>query len=203
MGTGRLESFSDGVIAVAITLLALGIVVPPVGGSSLISQLGRQWPTYAAYVVSFMTIGIIWINHHVMLARLREADHLILIVNLLLLMCIGILPFTTKLMAVYLRQRSGAATAAALYAGSLLLMSLVFSALNRLILLHRHQMLRDPMSLEQRRRIWTQAFTGVIPYVLATALAFVSAYVTLAICAAVAVFYTQPVASGLRRDRGQ
>ena len=92
MGTNRLESFSDGVIAVAITLLVLGITVPNprrIRIAACVYELGTHWPDYAAYAVSFVTIGIIWINHHAMISRLREADHTILILNLLLLMSIG------------------------------------------------------------------------------------------------------------------
>ena len=114
MGTNRLESFSDGVIAVAITLLVLGISVPPPGtGEPLGHALLGHWAQYAAYATSFITIGIIWINHHVMIGRLREADHPILILNLLLLMSIGILPFATELMAKYLQQSHGESLAAA------------------------------------------------------------------------------------------
>ncbi len=86
---------------------------------------------YAAYVTSFLTIGIIWINHHVMIRRLREPDHMILFLNLLLLMSIAVLPFATSLMAAYLRESSGQHLAAAIYSGSLLLMAVCFAALNR------------------------------------------------------------------------
>ena len=72
---------------------------------------------YAAYVTSFLTIGIIWINHHVMIRRLREPDHTILFLNLLLLMSIAVLPFATSLMAAYLRESSGQHLAAAIYSG--------------------------------------------------------------------------------------
>jgi uncharacterized membrane protein len=82
VGTNRLESFSDAVIAVAITLLVLGITVPaPGSGESLGHALLSKWPEYAAYVTSFVTIGIIWINHHVMINRLACADHAILILK--------------------------------------------------------------------------------------------------------------------------
>ena len=119
MGTNRLESFSDGVIAVAITLLVLGLVVPSVDPHhphTLIWLLGRRWPEYAAYATSFLTIGIIWINHHVMIGRLHRTDHSILILNLLVLMSIGALPFATSLMAAYLQAPRGQGTAAAVYA---------------------------------------------------------------------------------------
>jgi uncharacterized membrane protein len=197
MGTNRLESFSDGVIAVAITLLILDIKVPShATGESLAHALLGDWPHYAAYVVSFLTIGIIWINHHAMISRLQQADHSILILNLLLLMSIVLLPFTTELMAAYLRSSNGESLAAGLYSGSLLLMSVLFAALNRHILLERAHMMRVEATLEERRRVLSRSITGLVPYLLATILAVLSPYVTLAICAAVAVFYALPVASG-------
>jgi uncharacterized membrane protein len=197
MGTNRLEAFSDGVMAVAITLLVLDIKVPPQHTSeSLLHALLHDWPHYAAYVVSFMTIGIIWINHHAMISRLAQADHSILILNLLLLMSIVLLPFATELMAAYLQATSGQSLAAGLYSGSLLLMSLLFAALNRHILLARAHMMRAEVPLEERRRVLSRSITGLVPYLIATILAVVSPYVTLAICAAVAVFYSLPVAVG-------
>jgi uncharacterized membrane protein len=193
MGTNRLESFSDGVIAVAITLLVLNIGVPSTHtGHTLAYDLGRQWPQYVAYVISFLTIGIIWINHHAMISRLREADHTLLILNLLLLMTIGILPFATDLVATH----RGQPLAAAIYGGCFMLMALAFSVLNREVLIVRGHLLAEALPLEQRRQIFRRAATGVLPYVLATALAFVSTYLTLGICAALAVYYATPLASG-------
>ena len=195
--TNRIEAFSDGVIAVAITLLVLTVTVPePAHGESLIHALVRHWPQFAAYVTSFLTIGIIWINHHAMLARLREVDQSILILNLILLMTIVILPFATELLARYLRDPSHQRTAAAVYAGAFLLMAIAFSIFNRQILLRRAHMLELELELRARRSIYRRAAIGVIPYAVATALAAVSAYLTLAICAALAVFYALPVASG-------
>jgi uncharacterized membrane protein len=197
MGTNRLESFSDGVIAVAITLLVLNISVPEPGpGRSLGHELGHMWPQYAAYIVSFLTIGIIWINHHAMINRLARSDHAILILNLLLLMSIGIMPFATALMATYLTGSSGQSLAAVVYGGSLLVMATVFAALNRHILLVKAHMLAEPLPEAQRRQILRRSARGLIPYVAATALAVVSPYLTLAICASLAVYYALPVASG-------
>jgi len=202
VGTNRLESFSDGVIAVAITLLVLGISIPSPNAThspSLIYQLGHQWPQYVAYVVSFVTIGIIWINHHAMISRLKRTDHSILILNLLLLLTIGLLPFATGVMAAYLRAPSGQSLAAAVYSGSFLLMSVAFASLNRHILLGRPHMLSAELSLPERRQILARSVIGLVPYLLATILAFVSAYITLAICAALVVFYALPIASGSDR----
>ncbi len=202
MSTGRLEAFSDGVIAVAVTLLALGIAVPQpdkLSGHTLGHALVAQWQVYAAYVVSFITIGIIWINHHVMIGRLRDADHPILMLNLLLLLTIGVLPFSTNLLATYLKRGSGEGLAAAVYAGSFLLMSIAFATLNRHILLRKPHRMRAELPLAERRRILARSISGLPPYVVATALAPVSAYVTLAICAALAAFYATPVAAGVAR----
>jgi len=201
--TGRLEAFSDGVIAVAITLLVLNIQVPapPLPhGKTLAHVLAGNWPVYAAYITSFLTIGIIWINHHVMIRRLREPDHMILFLNLLLLMSIAVLPFATDLMADYLKQSSGQHLAAAVYSGTFLVMALFFTTLNRHLLLVEPQRLREEIPLERRRQIFFRSVTGVIPYAIATALALVSPYVTLGICAAVAVFYAFPISSGGASD---
>src|SRR3954451_11888695 len=132
MSKTRVETFSDGVIAIAITLLVLDIHVPdPAGAETLSSRLAHQWPSYAAYAVSFMTIGIIWINHSAMLRRIVAVDHSILFLNLLVLMTIGVLPFTTALMAAYLKAENGENLAAVIYGGSFLLMSLAFFAIQQ------------------------------------------------------------------------
>jgi uncharacterized membrane protein len=191
----RLEAFSDGVFAIAITLLVLEIDVPAPGSGSLGRELAAQWPSYAAFVVSFLTIGIIWINHHAMVRRLRLVDHSILIWNLLLLMTVSILPFTTALVAAYLKESEGESLAAAVYSGSFLLMGLVFGLMNRHILFRRAGFLETEIAEPARRRTLRLAALGVLPYVLATALAPVSPYVSLAICAAVAVYYAMPLAS--------
>jgi uncharacterized membrane protein len=202
VSTNRLESFSDGVIAVAITLLVLDIRVPRTGGThSLAWKLGQQWPNYAAYAISFITIGIIWINHHAMISRLREADHVILILNLLLLLTIGVLPFATSLMAAYLREPAGAHLAAVIYGGALLVMSIAFATLNRHILLDKPHLIEPPLPADRRRQILFRSVVGMFPYVIAIALAPVSAYITLAISGAVAAFYALPLASGHERER--
>jgi uncharacterized membrane protein len=197
MSTGRLESFSDGVIAVAATLLVLNITVPGLKAhESLGHALLHQWPNYAAYAVSFVTIGIIWMNHHAMISRLRIADHVILMFNLLLLLWIALLPFATSLMAAFLRRGHGQHLAAGIYAGSFLAMSLSFAALNRHILLGKAELLHGEPSLERRREILRRSLTGLLPYALAVALAPLSPYATLGICAAVALFYALPISRG-------
>jgi uncharacterized membrane protein len=197
VSTNRLEAFSDGVIAVAITLLVLNLVVPdPARTNDLANALGHRWPGYAAYAISFITIGIIWVNHHAMIGRLREADHTILLLNLVLLLTIGVLPFATDLMASYLRAAHGEHLAAAIYAGAFLLMGIAFATLNRHILFDKVHLLETSLPPERRRQILIRSVSGLLPYAVAVALAAVSAYVTLAICGALAAFYATPLASG-------
>jgi uncharacterized membrane protein len=193
MGKARIEAFSDGVIAVAITLLALDLHVPnPAAPGSLAHHLGAQWPGYAAFVVSFLTIGIIWINHHAMLRRLVAVDHVVLMLNLVLLLTICLLPFTTALMAQYLRGGHGQKLAAAVYGGSLLLMSLAFLAMQRTILVSKIHLLHRDLTPDLRKAVLQRNAFGILPYVVATLGAIVTPYITLAICASLAAFYALP-----------
>jgi uncharacterized membrane protein len=189
----RTEAFSDGVIAVAITLLALDLHVPKASSAaSLAHQLGQQWPNYAAYAVSFLTIGIIWINHHAMLRRLVDVDHAVVMLNILLLMTIVVLPFSTALLSEYLKAGEGERLAAAIYGGSLLLMSLTFIAMHRQVLVAKPHLLDEHITEEHKRWLLRRNAIGLTPYALATAGAVLSPYVTLAICTLVAVFYALP-----------
>jgi uncharacterized membrane protein len=190
----RIEAFSDGVIAIAITLLVLDIHVPePHGEATLGHRLAEQWPSYAAYVVSFVTIGIIWINHTAMLRRLASVDHSILFLNLLLLLTIGVLPFTTALMAAYLKAAEGERLAAAIYGGSFTVMGLAFFAMQQHLLRRRVHLLHEHLTPAQvRSLVLRRNAAGLVPYALATAAAAISPYLTLAICAAVGVFYALP-----------
>jgi TMEM175 potassium channel family protein len=194
----RLEAFSDGVIAVAITLLALNLRVPSPDTLThgLAHALAQQWPSYVAYAISFTTIGIIWINHHAMIGRLRQPDHMILSLNLMLLLWIAELPFATDLMAAYLRQGHGENLAAAVYAGSFLMMAITFAALNRHILFPKSHLLATTLPEERRQEILRRSIRGLVPYALATVLAVVSPYVTLVICAVLAGYYALPIAQG-------
>ena len=104
-GSGRVEAFSDGVFAIAITLLILDLAVPPRASTPdgyLAAALGHEWPSYFAYLVSFLVIGIIWVNHHSVFARVRQVDRVVLFANLLLLLTVSAIPFPTQLLAEYL-----------------------------------------------------------------------------------------------------
>jgi uncharacterized membrane protein len=119
-GTTRLETFSDGVFAIAATLLVLEFTVT--SGRDLGSQLLHLWPDYLAYVTSFITIGIIWMNHHHTVSLMARADRTLLFLNILLLLTIAFLPFPTKLVAQYLRK-DGEEVAALAYAATFVVMA--------------------------------------------------------------------------------
>jgi uncharacterized membrane protein len=127
-GTGRFEAFSDGVFAIAATLLVLefsvesGSKAPPLG-----SQLLHLWPSYLAYLTSFVTIGIIWMNHHHAVSLIGRTDRTFLFINNLLLMTVAFLPFPTKLVAQFLQQ-DGEKAAALTYAATFVLMSVIFNS---------------------------------------------------------------------------
>ncbi|MBV9197801.1 MAG: DUF1211 domain-containing protein [Solirubrobacterales bacterium] len=198
MSTNRLESFSDGVLAVAITLLVLNITPPsPQAPGTLVHKLLAQWPAYAAYVTSFTTIGIIWINHHAMIGRLREADHAILMLNLLLLLTVAVIPFATSLFATYLKQGQGENLAAGIYGGVFLAMAIAFTTLQHQILMRKASLLKSALPLADRRTILLRSVSGIIPYVVATALAAVTPYATLVVTSALAAYYALPIASGV------
>jgi len=128
--TNRLEAFSDGVLAIAITLLVLELGVPEVGeDGGLIAALLAQWPEYLAYLVSFATIGAIWVAHSAVTEYLEEVDPTSLRLNLLLLFFVSLLPFTTRLLAEYFDVQDAERVAVTIYGLNLLLASVVLSAM--------------------------------------------------------------------------
>ena len=130
MSRGRLEAFSDGVFAVAITLLALNLAVKGPGYGTLAHQLAHQWPGYLAYLISFFTIGIIWVNHHTLVANVAVVTRTLLFLNLVLLLFVVLIPVATGTVADYLAEGGfDAKLAVAVYGIVLEGMSLSFAAM--------------------------------------------------------------------------
>jgi uncharacterized membrane protein len=189
--TNRVEAFSDGVLAIAITLLILEIGVPHVRGSQLLDALAHQWPSYAAYVVSFMTIGIMWVNHHALFDHVRAVDRGLLFVNVFVLGAIAFLPFPTALLATYLRSPDGGRVAAVFYCLALLTVGLGFLALWNY--LRRHPELRRPdLTDADLARALRRTWRGPAAYVVAALLSLLSPYAALAVCGAVAIYFVVP-----------
>jgi uncharacterized membrane protein len=185
----RLEAFSDGVFAVAITLLALDLAVKGPGNGDLASLLGHRWPAFVAYLISFFTIGIIWVNHHSMMNGVVAVTRGLLYLNLLLLAVVVTIPFATSTLADYLLDgRPNANTAAALFAGVFELMSIAFALVSEWVLRH-DQYVRDPMSAAAKKPARLSFYAGQVPYLIAFVVAFVNVWATVAITAATGIYY--------------
>ncbi len=127
MSTARLETFADGVFAIAATLLILNVDTQVAGDvEDLGAQVTHIWPSYLAYAVSFVTIGIMWINHHTVLAQVERADRRFLVANIGLLMCVAFVPFPTRLVAEHVRG-AGAQDAALVYGFTMVAMAIMFN----------------------------------------------------------------------------
>lgn len=131
--TSRTEAFSDGVFAIAITLLVLEIAVPEQDFANLWRGIGDQWPSYLGYVTSFLTIGGIWLSHHALFGRLEFVNRRVMQLNLLLLMAVSFLPFPTRLVAEAIREADAERPAVIFYGVVLLAISLVVAAMWRTV----------------------------------------------------------------------
>jgi uncharacterized membrane protein len=187
---GRLEAFSDGVFAVAITLLALGLKVGSPGEGSLVHQIADQWPSFAAYVVSFFSIGIVWVNHHALFKSLRREDNSrgLMFFNLVLLLFVVLIPFATATMAAYVRAGgTDAHVAAAIYGAVMEGMGLSFGAV--FLWCTRRTGFAAPLPPRAVRAAAVRFGLGTFFYAVAIAIAFLSAPIALAVNAAIALYY--------------
>ena len=189
---GRLEAFSDGVFAIAVTLLILEVKVGDEGGS-LAQRLRHAWPTYVAYLISFAVIGIMWINHHNMLQAVHSVDHTILVANLAMLLVISFIPFPTKIVGEHISQGTfdDKRTSVLLFGGTMVAASLVFPWL--WWALTRRPELRQPQVTEAMVRAGMRRnLLGLPTYSTATLVAVWFPVVSLAVFGALAVFYLLP-----------
>lgn len=192
-GTVRIEAFSDGVVAIAITLLVLEIKIPShveVSRHGLLHALALLWPSYLAFVTSFISILLIWVKHHWMVSLIKRTDHPFLYWNGLLLICITFLPFPTGLLAEYLLHEEGR-VAASLYAATVLAISLAFKGLwwhatKKGLLLAISPSLASTTEVQ---RITEQDRYGPLFYLVALGVSFFSEFLGIAICLLVPLFF--------------
>ncbi len=183
-GTGRLETFADGVFAIAATLLILD--VHRTSDATVTSSLVHAWPSYLAYVISFLTIGIIWVNHHTVMKQIDRVDRTFLFLNVIFLMVVAFSPFPTRVLAETLRDGSKAAAFA--YGLTFTAMAVTYGALwfyaatgRRLIAESADQRVVSGIS---------RSFApGSLIYGAATLSSLISAYLAVALYAAIALFY--------------
>jgi uncharacterized membrane protein len=181
----RTEAFSDGIFAIAATLLVLDLAVPK-PGPSLLAGLLQEWPAYAAYATSFLTIGIIWVNHHAVLERLERVDRGLLFLNVVFLLFVALIPFPTKVLAQYLQSGGDYAhVAAAAYGVAMILMGISFSILNY------YSMARGLIPVQRRLTFWQQFrySIGLLMYAVGTAVSLLDARAGLLIYAGMAFYY--------------
>ena len=189
MDRSRLEAFSDGVFAVAITLLALNLTVAgPTGHGSLTDQLQAHWPAFLAYLISFFMIGIVWVNHHVLVRAITAVDRTLLFLNLVLLLFVVLIPFATATVADYLTKNTWDANVAmALYGGVFLGMSIGFGAIFEWTL--HGQRVYQPLPAEQHWAARRRFVGGGLVYAVAIVVAFFNAIASFVIIGLVAVYY--------------
>jgi uncharacterized membrane protein len=188
----RTEAFSDGVLAIAVTLLVLDLRVPlrETFNGSLATALGERWPAYAAYVTSFLIIGIIWVNHHGVFELVSRVDRVALFLNLLLLMSVVAIPFTTALLSEYLLAGGpNARTAALIYSAVMLAMSMAFSALYTHVARRPAQLADGVDPAAVRRSIVRFSAIGLLLYLATIVVALFSAPLCLVAHFLIALYY--------------
>ena len=191
--TARIEAFSDGVFAIAITLLIIEVHVPArEHAETLGHELLRIWPSYLGYLTSFLTIGVMWINHHYVFELIDRVDRTMLLLNTLLLMLIAFVPFPTAVLAQFI-ETGGARAAAVLYGATLTLTALTYFAWWRYASAGR-RLMAEQVPDEVIDDI-TRAYTpGALLYGGAALVAFVQPWVSAALYLGIALFYALPLA---------
>jgi uncharacterized membrane protein len=195
MVTNRVEAFSDGVFAVAITLLVFDLKVPTSRPGVLWEALRGEWPSYAGYAISFLIIGIIWVNHHAIFQQIARVDRVLLFLNLLLLMCVAVIPFPTALLARYIESGTNSHVAAVIYSGTMLWMAVSFSLIWGYAT-SVDGLLDERLDRAVARRTFPRFAIGVAIYVVTIGVALVSATLCLAIHGLIALYYVFDRTSG-------
>lgn len=182
----RLQALADGVFAIALTLLVLELPTPE-HSDRLGHDLVRQWPFYAAYVVTFVTVAIVWVNHHAVLDGVRVADRALLELNLLLLLFVAVVPWPTGLLAEYLREPDQSSAAAVTYGLVMTAMAGAFTLIRVRLARARH--LLDPSALPRLSGTVRRSAVGPAAYAVSTVVAVFSAAVAFVLFAAVAAYF--------------
>ena len=199
MSTSRIEAFSDGVFAIAITLLVLGIRIPSgpelETPNALLAALGSLWPSYLGYALSFVTVGIMWANHHNLFRHVAIVDHGVLVGNLGLLLGVGFVPFSTGLLTVTLAEPT-AQVGILIYAATFVAIALGFNALWFAARRHDGRLLRpdsDPAAIAGITRSYRLGPPG---YAVAFVLALVSPLLAMVVLVGLVLLYVLPSSSG-------
>ena len=189
--TVRMEAFSDGVYAIAITLLVLDITVPPSTTTHVASALAHQWPIYMAYVVSFASIGAAWLAHSAITEYLDHADSLLLRLNLLLLFFVSVLPFPTHMVANFVHSQNGERVAVTIYGLNLLAISAMTSVLWHYAL--SEGLVSGEKEDDEIRALTRKVTPGLAFYAVAIAIGLAFPYAAVGLYLAIALFVLLPL----------
>ncbi len=192
--TERLEAFSDGVFAFAITLLVLNLYDPTTRGSALLQGLVDEWPNFFAFVTSFLSVLIMWINHHNMFNYIKRLSREFMLLNGLLLLFVVITPFTTLLISEHLLQ-SDANVAATIYSGSFFLLSIVWNFL-WYDASHHHNLISEKVPAAQIKRVAREYIFGPIVYGAAIIVGFFNGVASFVLIILLAVYFGVTVTGG-------
>jgi uncharacterized membrane protein len=197
METSRVEAFSDGVFAIAITLLILAVGIDKAPHGDLGTYLVDLWPAYLAYVVSFVTIGIMWVNHHLLFQNFARVDRPMLLLNIILLLLIAFVPFPTRIAAEFARSEADRRDAALLYGLTMTATAILFFTL---WMYGSRRLLRPDADPRIVSGITRSYLPGAPLYATATLLAFVSSIASMVMFAVIALFYALSAALFGRTD---
>jgi uncharacterized membrane protein len=187
METGRAEAFSDGVFAIAITLLILAVgIEQALAAGDLGQDLLDLWPAYVAYAVSFLTIGIMWVNHHSVFRQFERVDRPLLLLNILLLMLIAFVPFPTRVVAEHAQSADDRQAAALLYGTTMTITAILFFSV---WIYGSRKLLRPDADRREVTGITRSYLPGAPTYATATLIAFVSSTASLILFAVIALCY--------------
>jgi len=193
--TSRLETFADGVFAIAITLLVLGIRVPD-ANEDLAHALGAQWPSFFAYVVSFLTIGIMWVQHHRLFTVIGRSNPTFAMINVIFLMFIAFVPYPTEVLAQHVNT-PGWTLATFLYGGTMVVIAIMFNAIWAYAASRNGHLLHEKVAIAVRDSGARGYWLGPPLYGVITLLALVNPLLSLIGFAAYAAYWALPISGVL------
>jgi uncharacterized membrane protein len=188
MGRSRVEAFSDGVMAVAITLLVLDLHTSAASSRSLLAQLGTSWPTFLAYVASFFVVGTIWVNHHLLFNAIAKIDRVTLALNLVLLLFVCTIPFTTSQLADFITGGGQNLQIAVVFYGAVAEgMSISFTLILRHVI--NAGLTSRPIAPAERRRQLVRFGAGLVLYPIATVIGLFAPIVMMVGLTGLSIYY--------------
>src|SRR5450755_69673 len=204
----RLEAFSDGVMAVAITLLVLNIQVPEVKPpyTTALQAMIAEWPMYLGYATSFIVVGLFWANHHYMFKYIKITDHFLLLLNTLTLMCLVLIPFATAFLTKEVQIANAPPgdlrLAAIVYGGSMLLTSIMYNAIWRYAST-KHRLVDKKLRDDVLQKMTRRYLLSIPLYLLTLALSLIKVEISFALYLGIALFYALPAGMLTFRKRSQ